>query len=60
MRPGPLLLASGVPTAVPNLEQSFDQAAAIAKKGTFVLVLLVGATVGLIVAYRRLRPDRPS
>jgi undecaprenyl-diphosphatase len=40
--------------------QSFDQATAIAKQGTLALVVLVGATVGLIVAYRRLRPDRPS
>jgi undecaprenyl-diphosphatase len=35
--------------------QSFDQAAAIAREGTFALIALVGATVVLIVAYRTLR-----
>jgi membrane protein DedA with SNARE-associated domain/FAD/FMN-containing dehydrogenase len=39
--------------------QSFDQAADIAKRGTFALLALVVATVVLIVAYRTLRA-RPS
>jgi undecaprenyl-diphosphatase len=52
------LLASGLWSAAFTVLgyvfwQSFDQAAAIAKEGTFVLVALVAVTVGFVVIYQR-------
>jgi undecaprenyl-diphosphatase len=57
------VLASGIWSAAFTLLgyvcwQSFDRAAAIAKEGTFVLVAVVAATVGLLVVHQR-RASRP-